>query len=55
MGWPMTERDPLPEILGLDEDQRERLHAACRALGTSYLEFTRHATLQAVDEVLSRG
>jgi hypothetical protein len=48
----MTERDRLPEAIGLDESQRERLHAACRALGTSYVEFVRHATLQAVDEVL---
>ena len=38
--------------LGLDEAERERLHEACRVLGTSYREFLKIAAMQAVDEVL---
>ena len=38
--------------LSFTEAERARLREACRCLGTSFVEFIHHSTMQAVDEVL---
>ena len=37
-------------VLSFSPEELERLRCACRDLGTSYVEWIRHATLEAVDE-----
>lgn len=37
--------------IGADDDQVERIHDVCRALGLSYKEFVLHSTMQACDEM----
>ena len=36
--------------LDFTEEERQRLHYVCRALRTSYVDFIRFATMQAVGE-----
>lgn len=37
------------------QDEKDRLHDVCRALGTTYVEFMHFAVMQAVTEVEGLG
>ena len=48
-------RPPPNRRLTFTDDEMDRIRVACQALGTSYAEFIRFATMAAVDEVEGIG